>query len=100
MNPSVSTALVPINRCFTDKEEVALAGFLAGYKGSTRGRTHWTCDSSLAGAPTMSVASSTCTASPSSASGGIWRPDDGRERPSPAGCARSRASTATPRKKP
>jgi integrase/recombinase XerD len=36
MDSSRSTALVPINRCFTDGEEVALAGFLAGYRGSTR----------------------------------------------------------------
>jgi integrase/recombinase XerD len=36
MSSSVSTALVPIDRCFADSEELALAGFLAGYRGSTR----------------------------------------------------------------
>jgi integrase len=36
MGSSVSTALVPIDRCFADGEELALAGFLAGYRGSTR----------------------------------------------------------------
>jgi site-specific recombinase XerD len=36
MNSTVSTALVPIDRCFTDREESALAGFLAGYRGATR----------------------------------------------------------------
>jgi integrase/recombinase XerD len=36
MDSSSSTALVPIVRCFGDGEEVALAGFLAGYRGSTR----------------------------------------------------------------
>jgi integrase/recombinase XerD len=36
MDSSVSTALVPVDRCFAGDEEVALAGFLAGYRGSTR----------------------------------------------------------------
>jgi integrase/recombinase XerD len=36
MNSSTSVALVPIDRCFADGEGLALAGFLAGYRGSTR----------------------------------------------------------------
>lgn len=36
MDSSMSTALVAIDRCFADAEELALAGFLAGYRGSTR----------------------------------------------------------------
>jgi integrase/recombinase XerD len=36
MNANTSVALVPIDRCFADGEELALAGFLAGYRGSTR----------------------------------------------------------------
>ena len=36
MDSSVSTALVPVDRCFANDEEVALAGFLAGYRGPTR----------------------------------------------------------------
>ena len=36
MDSSSSTALVPIDRGFAASEEVALAGFLAGYRGSTR----------------------------------------------------------------
>jgi integrase/recombinase XerD len=36
MDSSSSTALVPIDPCFADGEEIALAGFLAGYRGSTR----------------------------------------------------------------
>ncbi len=35
MDSISSTALVPIDRCFTESEAVALAGFLAGYRGST-----------------------------------------------------------------
>ena len=33
---ATTVALVPIQRAFTDAERVALAGFLAGYRGLTR----------------------------------------------------------------
>jgi hypothetical protein len=36
MNANTSVALVPIDRSFTEVEGLALAGFLAGYRGSTR----------------------------------------------------------------
>jgi Phage integrase, N-terminal SAM-like domain len=36
MNSSLSTVLVPINQRFADSERLALAGFLAGHRGSTR----------------------------------------------------------------
>jgi hypothetical protein len=36
MAVSTSTALVPVDPVFTDVEHLALAGFLAGYRGSTR----------------------------------------------------------------
>jgi integrase/recombinase XerD len=36
MSSSVSTTLVTIDRRFTDHEELALTGFLAGYRGTTR----------------------------------------------------------------
>src|SRR2546421_4691149 len=36
MSTNTSVVLVPIDRCFADGEELALAGFLAGYRGSTR----------------------------------------------------------------
>jgi hypothetical protein len=36
MNSSISTVLVPINQCFADSERLALAGFVAGHRGSTR----------------------------------------------------------------
>jgi integrase len=36
MDSIVATALVPVEKWFTDIEDVALAGFLAGYRGSTR----------------------------------------------------------------
>ncbi len=37
MHSSQSTALVPVDLCFAASEEVARAGFLAGYRGSTCG---------------------------------------------------------------
>jgi integrase/recombinase XerD len=36
MKSTISTALVPIDRCFADGEALALAGFWAGYRSSTR----------------------------------------------------------------
>jgi integrase/recombinase XerD len=36
MNSTTSVALVPVDRCVADGEAVVLAGFLAGYRGSTR----------------------------------------------------------------
>ena len=49
-----TAALVPIQPAFTDSERLALAGFLAGYRGLTREAyappTPWTCVSSPASA--------------------------------------------------
>ena len=36
MDSRMSTALVPIDRCLAESEQLALAGYLAGYRGSTR----------------------------------------------------------------
>jgi hypothetical protein len=45
-----STALATIQPAFTDPERLALAGFLAGYRGLARRPTHSTCASSPPGA--------------------------------------------------
>ena len=45
-----STALATIQPAFTSAERLALAGFLAGYRGLTAKRTRWTCASSPPGA--------------------------------------------------
>ena len=46
-----STVLATIQPAFTDPERLALAGFLAGYRGLTReAYAHWTCASSPPGA--------------------------------------------------
>src|SRR5262249_17601427 len=100
MNSNTSVAMVPIDRCFADGEELALAGFLAGYRGSTREAYALDLRQSRCGARTMRAACSRCTASTSSALGRTWRPEGGLEQPSPVGCARLQASTATPRRKP
>ena len=36
MTATTTTALVPIQPAFSDAEQLALAGFLAGYRGLTR----------------------------------------------------------------
>jgi hypothetical protein len=45
-----STALATIQPAFTDAERLALAGFLAGYRGLTRAATRSTCANSPPGA--------------------------------------------------
>ena len=66
-----SIALAMIQPAFTDAERIALAGFLAGYRGLTREayallcrsrHKRWICASSPPGA-----ASAPCTCSPSAA---------------------------------
>jgi site-specific recombinase XerD len=98
MDSNMSTALVPIDRC--DCEEVALAGFLAGYRGSTREAyaldlrqfAGWCANRErrLFDVHRLDIESF----------GRDLEARGRRERPSLAGCARSRASTATPRRKP
>ena len=45
-----STALATVQPVFTDSERLALAGFLAGYRGRPARPTPWTCASSPPGA--------------------------------------------------
>jgi len=93
-----STALATIQPAFADAERLALAGFLAGYRGLTREAytldlrqfTSWwpgrfRCSQSAA--PT------------SRPSHGSWKPAAVPARRSPVGCAPSRGSTSTPSKK-
>jgi hypothetical protein len=47
---ATTTALVPGQPAFSDAERLALAGFLAGYRGLTREAYASTCGSSLRGA--------------------------------------------------
>jgi pimeloyl-ACP methyl ester carboxylesterase len=61
--------------------------------------TRWTCDSSLRGARTMSVASLTYKRGRRVLRDGSLSPDGGLVRPSPVGCARSQAFTVMPSRK-
>jgi integrase/recombinase XerD len=93
-----STALATIQPAFTDPERLALAGFLAGYRGLTREAfaldlrqfTTWCRTHSLPCSP----AAPTSKASP-----GTWKPGAVPVPPSPAGCAPSPGSTSTQSKK-
>jgi hypothetical protein len=99
MDSSISTALVPIDRYFADGQELALAGFLAGYQGSTRDAYALDLRQFVVCARTMRGASSSYTAWTSNASDASWKPAGGLVRPSYAEGARSRVSTATRRRK-
>ena len=76
-----STALATIQPAFTDAERLALAGFLAGYRGLTRDAyaldlrqfTTWCRDRSL---NLFAVAAPASRASPES-----WKPGAGPARP-------------------
>jgi hypothetical protein len=59
---TASTSLFPVQPAFTDAERLALAGFLAGYRGRPARPTPWTCARSPAGA-----APGPCRCSPSAA---------------------------------
>jgi hypothetical protein len=94
-----STALATIQPAFTDPERLALAGYLAGYRGLTRDAytldlrqfTSWCRARSLS---PFAVRRPTSKASP-----GTWKPGAGLGPPSPGGCPPSLASTNTPSKK-
>ena len=68
-----STALATIQPAFTDAERVALAGFLAGYRGLTREATRSTCASSPAGAAPSPWLCSLSAVQTSRASPATWR---------------------------
>jgi hypothetical protein len=94
-----STALATIQPAFTDPERLALAGFLAGYRGLTREAyaldlrqfTTWCRARSL---PLFAVAAPTSSPSPAT-----WKPEAAPAPPSPGGCPPLPGSTSTPSKK-
>ena len=81
-----STALATIQPAFTHPERLALAGFLAGYRGLTRDAYAWTCASSPAGAAPAPWPCSPSAAQISKDSPANWKLEDAPARPSPAGC--------------
>ena len=94
-----TAALVPIQPAFTDPERLALAGFLAGYRGLTREAcaldlrqfTTWCRARSLPYSPS---AGPTSRASPVT-----WKPAAAPGPLLPGGCAPSPGSTGTPWRK-
>src|ERR1035437_2317520 len=95
MTTAPSTALVTIQPTFTDPERLALAGFLAGYRGLTREAyaldlrqfTTWCRARSLSAAPISNALPAT------------WKPGVAPAPPSPGGCPPSPGSTGTRSKK-
>jgi len=95
MTATATTALVPLQPAFSDSERLALAGFLAGYRGLTREAyaldlrqfTTWCRARSLS---LFAVRRPTLSPSP-----GSWKPGAAPGRPSPGGCAPSPGSTVT-----
>ena len=77
-----STALATIQPAFTDPERLALAGFLAGYRGLTReAPMHWTCASSPPSAAPAHWPCSLSAAATSKASPATWKRRAGPARP-------------------
>ena len=96
-----STALATIQPAFSDPERLALAGFLAGYRGLTREAyaldlrqfTTWCRARSL---PLFAVRRCSPSAAPiSRASPATWKLAAGPGQLLPGGCAPSPASTGT-----
>ena len=96
---TTATALVPVQPAFTDAERLALAGFLAGYRGLTREAyaldlrqfTAWCRNQSL---PLFAVRRAGIESFARE-----LRPGAGPGLPSPRGYAPSLGSTGTPWKK-
>ena len=94
-----STAIATIQPVFTDAERLALAGFLAGYRGLTREAyaldlrqfTGWCQARSL---PLFAVRRADIESF-----AGNWKPRAGPGLPSPGGCAPSPGSISTPLKR-
>ena len=96
---STSTALATRDELFSAREQLALAGFLAGYTGLTRDaytldlrqyvagvpNTGWRCSGRVAPISSVSLVTSSSWVEPGP--------------PSPAGCARWPASIATPNRR-
>jgi hypothetical protein len=99
MSSSVSTTLVTIDRRFTDHEELALTGFLAGYRGTTREAyaldlrqfVVW-CTKHERRLFEVHRVDIECF-------GRDWKLEGGLARPSPVDCARLQASTAMQERK-
>ena len=96
---STSTAVATRDELFSANEQLALAGFLAGYRGLTRDAYTLDLRQYVAWCTEHRLAVFGGVAPISSASPVTSSPWAGPEPPSPAGCAPLPASTATPNRK-
>jgi hypothetical protein len=87
--------VVPVEPLFSQDEQTALAGFLAGYSGLTRDAYALDLRIFTAWCEQCGRTCSRPDGPTSSASAATWSPEAVHARPSLADCARSRASTAT-----
>jgi hypothetical protein len=94
-----STALATIQPAFTDAERLALAGYLADYRGLTRDAYALDLRQFTTWCRTRSLALFVVRAPTSSPSPGTWKPKAGPAPPSPGGCAPLPGSTSTPSRK-
>ena len=94
-----SAVLVPVTPVFTSSEQIALAGFLAGYSGLTRQAYELDLRQYASWCQQHQLRLFQARRADIDSSPGIWKPAAGPGPPSPAACARSPGSTATPSKK-
>jgi hypothetical protein len=94
-----STALATIQPAFADAERLALAGFLAGYRGLTRDAYTLDLRQFTAWCRARSLNLFAVRRSDIEGFAESWKPGAGPPRPSPGGCAPSPGSTNTPSKK-
>ena len=94
-----STALATIQPAFTDAERLALAGFLAGYRGLTREAYALDLRQFASWCRTRSLALFAVRRADIEGFARELEPGAGPGRPSPGGCAPSPGSTATLSKK-
>jgi integrase/recombinase XerD len=90
-----STALATVQPVFTDSERLALAGFLAGYRGLTREAYTLDLRQFTAWCRTRSLSLFAVRRADMRPSPGTWRPRPAPAPPSPGGCAPSPGSTST-----
>ncbi len=93
-----STALVTIQPAFTDPERLALAGFLAGYRGLTREAYALDLRQFTIWCRTHSVALFAVRRADIECFARTWKPKGAPGPPSPGGCPPSPGSTGTPSK--
>ena len=92
---ALSTALATIQPAFTDAERLALAGFLAGYRGLTREAYTLDLRQFTSWCRARSLALFAVRRADIEGFARAWKPAAGPAPPSPGGCVLSPGSTST-----